>query len=113
MPGSECDERKVQPWDAEEVQALISLWGDRSVQEDVVSIQPIRGVRSAHQRRPFSPSEETVQPIRGVRSAHQRRPFSPSEEAVQPIRRGCSAHQRRPFSPSEEAVQPIRGGRPA
>ncbi|MGH0168435.1 UNVERIFIED_CONTAM: hypothetical protein FKN15_072183 [Acipenser sinensis] len=27
----ECDERKAQPWDTEEVQALVSLWADRSV----------------------------------------------------------------------------------
>ncbi|MGH0174062.1 UNVERIFIED_CONTAM: hypothetical protein FKN15_067582 [Acipenser sinensis] len=33
MAGSECDERKVQPWDPEEVQALVSLWTDRSVQK--------------------------------------------------------------------------------
>ena len=37
MAGSECDEKKVQPWDAEEVQAVVSLWADRSVQEDLQS----------------------------------------------------------------------------
>ncbi|MGH0192729.1 UNVERIFIED_CONTAM: hypothetical protein FKN15_022882 [Acipenser sinensis] len=37
MTGRECDERKVQPWDAEEVQTLVSLRADRSVQEDLES----------------------------------------------------------------------------
>ncbi|MGH0175790.1 UNVERIFIED_CONTAM: hypothetical protein FKN15_071606 [Acipenser sinensis] len=35
MPGSECDEGNVQPWDSEEMQTLVSLWADRSVQENL------------------------------------------------------------------------------